>query len=190
MTRAPASIASLLFTIISIAQLFAGCNPPNPASGAGIHGQGSAPETPTLTVSISDRLIQFDEEQVPFPATIPQLTAAIGPPDRDLGEQNHNLIWDHKGFRAYCKIDPEVTRDIMIFFVTKEPSHPQTTFDGTVKVGDVTITSQTTVADLRSNGFSEFGDHTGCIKDLGATSVIVTGDGRISCLIVTNSQPR
>ena len=179
------TISALLGMIV----LLTGCLPPSGSSEIG-HGEQPASHPLAQSVSISNNLVAFGELQVVFPATVAQMNEAFGPPDRDIGDQKHILIWDSRGISAHFLIDPEVTREITVYFQSLSESHPRVAFAGSVSVDNLVISSLTTADQLKSAGFVPYGDHTCSIKSLGSTTVMAFHSDRLSHLVVTNQALR
>lgn len=168
-------LVGLLFTLLL------GCDTspssPPPANAAGSPSALTGP----IVVAITDASANFAGTEVPFPATRAQLVAALGEPSRTVDKVNKIYVWDQHGIYAHSKTDRDFIHDISFSFAQEEWDHaPQTTFPGSIQIGHVQITKDTTGADLTAAGFQK--DDFSFEKSLGSNVVLVEHEGGLKSL--------
>jgi hypothetical protein len=163
-----------------------GCDAPVPSAPQG--GSGGPPAPPGApganVVTITDAAASFGGQDVPFPATRAQLVAALGEPDRTLDKVNKIFVWDQRGIYAYSETNRDHIHDISFSFANEEWDYaPKSVFTGSIRIGGVTITKDTTEADLTTAGFKK--DEFFFEKSLGTNQVLVEREGGMKSLSLT-----
>jgi hypothetical protein len=138
----------------------------------------AVPPPPGVT-SMTAEGFSFGGKQIALPATIAQLKDVLGEPDRIVEKANRILVWDGRGIYAYCQPDRDEIHDISIAFKKQGfDFDPQNPFTGTVDVGGTLVSANTTLAELRSAGFTGDPDLS-LEKQLGDRFVLAEVDGTV-----------
>jgi hypothetical protein len=161
--------------------LLLGCGAPPAPQTSNPSGGGPPPPPGANVVTISDTAAIFAGTAVPFPATRAQLVAALGEPSRTVDKANKIFVWDQKGIYAYSKTDRDFINDISFSFAKEEWDYaPQSTFSGSIQIGNLTITKDTTEAALVAGGFKK--ERFSFEKSLGTNVVLVEHEGGVKSL--------
>lgn len=109
-----------------------------------------------LAIGFSEDAISFDGKTVTFPSTREDLVGAIGEPDRfDHDDGEEILIWDRHGLYAF---EDAKTKKLVFFAFTFYKAGytfaPESPFAGRITAGKMTITPDTTMAELEASEYA------------------------------------